>query len=124
MLPSVDQEYLRKRFPGFSVAVEEQMICVVLPGFPLPSGLPIERSDLLLRLSPGYPDVAPDMWWFDPPVLRGDGQPFPQTQVQEAHLGRNWQRWSRHFESGQWRPGADSLESYIALVQSELSKAQ
>lgn len=123
MLPSVDREYLRKRFPRFSVALEEQMICVVLPGFPLPSGLQIERSDLLLRLSPGYPDIAPDMWWFDPPVLRGDGRPFPQTQVEEAHLGRKWQRWSRHFDGAQWRPGVDSLESYLALVRSEFSEA-
>ena len=122
MLPSVDREYLRKRFPRFSETVEEQMICVVLPGFPLPPGLQIERSDLLLRLSQGYPDIAPDMWWFDPPVLRGDGRSFPQTQVQEEHLSRNWQRWSRHFEGTQWRPGVDSLESYLALISSELSK--
>lgn len=122
MLPSVDREHLRKRFPRFSETVEERMICVVLLGFALPPGLQIEQSDLLLRLSQGYPDIAPDMWWFDPPVLRGDGRPFPQTQVQEEHLGRNWQRWSRHFEGAQWRPGVDSLESYLGLISSELSK--
>jgi len=76
----------------------------------------------LLRFSPGYPDVAPDMWWFDPPVRRRDGQPIPATEVIERYLGRSWQRWSRHFAAGQWRSGVDGLESFLALVRKELER--
>ena len=120
MLPSEDRAYLEMRFPGFSETIENHMICIVLPDFQLPEGLQIQRADLLLRLAPGYPDIAPDMWWFDPPVVQRNGEPFPQTDVQERYLGRDWQRWSRHLNGGQWCPGVDSLETYIALIQREL----
>lgn len=123
MLPAEDREYLVSRFPQFRETMEGQMICVVLRDFPLPSGLRIPLADLLLRLPPGYPDIAPDMWWFDPPIVRGDGQAFPQTETREQHLGRTWQRWSRHFDGGQWRPGVDSIETYLSLVHRELGAA-
>lgn len=123
MLPTEDREFLANRFPEFTVTVEAQMMCVVMPTFPLPAGLTHPCSDLLLRLSPGYPDVAPDMWWFAPAVLRPDGRPIPQTQVTEVHLGRTWQRWSRHLDASHWRAGVDSLESYLALVDRELHAA-
>jgi len=99
------------------------MICVLIPNFPLPPGLDRQAADLLLRLAPGYPDVPPDMWWFDPAIRRKDGVEIPATQVKENHLGRQWQRWSRHFAQGQWKSGLDSVESYIALVRKELVNA-
>jgi hypothetical protein len=120
MLSPGDQQYLNERAPGHTVSGEAGMICVLIPQFELPAGLTLARSDLLLRLSPGYPDVPPDMWWFNPPVQRVDGREIPATQARERHLGREWQRWSRHFNGGQWRSGIDSLESFIAIVRREL----
>lgn len=123
MLPANDVEYLTARMPQHTVSTEAGMICVLLRDFPLPEGLDRLASDLLLRLSPGYPDVPPDMWWFSPSVRRRDGSEIVATQVQERHLGRDWQRWSRHLPPGQWRSGVDSLESYLALVRRELDAA-
>lgn len=99
------------------------MICVVLPGFALGNGFDRAASDLLVRLPAGYPDAAPDMWWFSPPVRRKDGAEIAATQSIERHVGKEWQRWSRHLQPGQWRSGIDSLESYVALVEKELRKA-
>ena len=123
MLPSNDTKYLTERGINHSVAPESNMTCVVFHDFCLPPGFDRSKSDLLLRFSPGYPDVAPDMWWFDPPIQRRDGQPIPATEVIEPHLGRNWQRWSRHFAAGQWRSGIDGLESFLALVRKELERS-
>lgn len=123
MLPAYDHKFLSERAGSHSVAAEANMTCVVLPGFRLPDGLKPAQSDLLVRISPGYPDVAPDMWWFDPPVARADGQPIPATQVMERCLGRNWQRWSRHLAAGQWRSGVDGLETFLAIIRRELDKA-
>jgi hypothetical protein len=123
MLPPIDQAHLEARAPGSAVSLDGGMICIVIPSFPLPTGFTHSSADLLLRLSPGYPDVPPDMWWFCPAVRRTDGQVIPATQSQENHLGRTWQRWSRHFNPGQWRSGVDSLESYLALVRQELEAA-
>jgi hypothetical protein len=99
------------------------MTCIVLPGFLLPPGLNRDKSDLLIRLNAGYPDVRPDMWWFDPPVRRADGQVIPATEVVEHHLGRSWQRWSRHLSPEQWRSGIDGLESFLALVRLEIERS-
>lgn len=96
------------------------MLCVVLPGFELPAGYDRAHSDLLIRLNPGYPDVPPDMWWFEPAIRRADGKPIEATEHHETYLGRSWQRWSRHFNGGQWRSGLDTLESFIALIRREL----
>ena len=123
MLPPHDAEHLSDRAPDHSVTSEAGMICVVLPSFPLPPGFDRLSADLLLRLSPGYPDVPPDMWWFNPPVRRTDGAEIAATQSYERHLGKEWQRWSRHLDPVQWRSGVDSLQSYLALVQKELRAA-
>lgn len=123
MLPAPDQQFLTERGIEHHVTTEGNMTCVVLPGFPLPPGLDRKNSDLLIRLNPGYPDVPPDMWWFDPPVQRADGNRIPATESIEMHVGRCWQRWSRHLVVGQWRSGVDGLESYIALLRKDLARS-
>jgi len=123
MLPAIDTEFLSARMPGFSVTADGGAICVLIPNFSLPTGYDRAVCDLLLRLSPGYPDVPPDMWWFSPDVRRIDRAVIAATQVQQVFFGRQWQRWSRHLNTGQWRSGVDSLESYIALVRKELLAA-
>nr|WP_255626688.1 E2/UBC family protein [Phyllobacterium sp. KW56] len=122
-MPSIDQSHLDERAPGNTVTVDGGMICITIRDFCLSSGFTQDKADLLLRLSPGYPDVPPDMWWFHPAVMRADGQPIAATQAHEAYLGRTWQRWSRHLNPGQWRAGVDSIESYLALVRKELDLA-
>ena len=71
---------------------------------------------------PGYPDVAPDMWWFDPGIRLADGTAVPATELVEVYVGRQWQRWSRHFQAGQWQSGIDGLESFFALIRVELAR--
>jgi len=121
-LPGDDRAYLDARGQAYQIVPEANMICVVFPSFALPGGYDRSQADLLIRLSPGYPDVPPDMWWFAPPAKLADGRPIPATDSVEQHLGRFWQRWSRHFNGGQWRSGVDSLESYLALIRKELER--
>lgn len=120
MLPPLDTEFLKGRWPEYTIQGESNMTCVVIRQFPLPPGYDVRASDLLLRLSPGYPDVAPDMWWFDPAIRRIDNTAIAATEVTEYYLQRPWQRWSRHLQAGQWKSGVDCLESYIALIRKEL----
>jgi hypothetical protein len=122
LLPT-DKAYLDSRGHVHEVHAEADMTCIVFPAWKLPAGLDRPSVTLLVRLPANYPDVAPDMWWFDPGVHRADGGVIEATQVTEAHLGRQWQRWSRHFQQGQWKSGIDGLESFLALIQRELQKA-
>lgn len=97
------------------------MTCLIFTEWPLPTGFTAGGSDLLVRLPAGYPDIAPDMWWFAPAVIRADRGEIPQTQVTEQHVSRTWQRWSRHFSAGQWKAGVDSLETFLALINREVA---
>lgn len=121
-LPQIDVAYLTERGIDYIVTSEANMICVVLPGYKLPSGYDHPCADLLLRLNAGYPDVPPDMWWFSPAIRAVDGQAIQAIDHVENHLGRSWQRWSRHFNSGQWQSGIDCLETYLALIGRELER--
>jgi len=118
-----DETFLEERGLSYEVREESGMTCVVFPDWSLPPGCDASSADLLIRLPAGYPDIPPDMWWFDPPVRRLDGQEIPATQAVEQHLGRSWQRWSRHFNSGQWQSGIDGLESYLALIRREVDQS-
>lgn len=121
-IPQPDIAYLADRSIPHQVVDEAGMTCIVLAGWKLPAGYNEVSADLLIRLQAGYPDVPPDMWWFDPRVSLTDGRVIPATDVIEHHLGRQWQRWSRHFEAGQWQSGVDGLESFLALVRRELER--
>ena len=121
-LPEVDLAFLIERGIAHETTEADGMTCVVFPGFQLPDGLDRPNADLLVRLPALYPDVAPDMWWFDPGVHMANGGAIQATESVEQHLGRSWQRWSRHFEAGQWQSGIDGLESYLALITRELAK--
>jgi len=122
-LPESERKFLVDRGIAHEVVVDGGMTCALFPGWVLPSGLSVPRTDVLLRLVPGFPDVPPDMWWCDPAILRADGTQIPGTQSSEMHLGRTWQRWSRHFTPGQWQPGRDSLEGFLALIRAEFALA-
>lgn len=121
-LPEADIAYLDEKGLKYEVASEGNMTCVVLQQYQLPEGYDRCESNLLLRLSPQYPDVQPDMWWFEPSVRLADGRTIQATDTVEQCLGRSWQRWSRHFSPGQWRSGIDCLESFLALIRKELER--
>jgi hypothetical protein len=121
-LPAPDAEFLARRGFEHDVVADGIMTCVVLKNWMLPPGLSQPKADLLIRLQPGYPDLPPDMWWFDPGLTLTNGTVIPATEVTESHIGRIWQRWSRHFNPGQWRSGVDGLESYVALIEHEVRR--
>lgn len=122
-LPQTDLDFLESRDINHEIVSESGMTCVVLREWELPSAFDAKTADLLLRLAPGYPDVAPDMWWFDPPARLSNGSRLPNTDVSETYLDRTWQRWSRHLTPDQWRSGVDGLETFVALIRQELHRS-
>jgi hypothetical protein len=122
-LPPDDAAFLAERGIVHTAQIDAGMICVVLPDWPVPLGYNRQVVDLLLRLPAGFPDVPPDMWWVDPALTLADGRVIEATQSTEVYLGRSWQRWSRHFTPGQWQPGTDNLESFLARIRGEMARS-
>jgi hypothetical protein len=105
------------------VDTESGFTLVQVEDYPVGDGLTPSTTTLLLRLPPGFPDATPDMFWLDPPVTTAANAAIPGTDVRETHLGRTWQRWSRHIQ-GQWRPGVDNLATYLAYIRRCLDHAR
>ena len=120
VLREQDQSFLDSLGCSSTVEVSDGFVNVVLADFPTP-GLDQRHVDLLLRLPIGFPDATPDMFWVSP-SLTAKGAAIPGTEQTENYLGRSWQRWSRHI-GGQWRPGVDNLETYLAYVRRALAMA-
>lgn len=121
MLRPADLAVLEGLRRPFQIGQEGAFVTITIDEFPTAQGLEPAMSTLMLRLPPGFPDAAPDMFWLDPPAHR-HGAPIPGTEAREPYLGRTWQRWSRHIQ-GQWRPGIDNLGTYLAYVRRCLDQA-
>lgn len=123
-LPAVDSQYLDGAGIAYRTFADGSgMLNVELIDFPLPPGLAVGAANILFRLSANYPDAPPDMWWTIPHLTTVAGGVIPATEHVEEHDGRSWQRWSRHLDPAAWRPGIDSLESYVRLLRNELEVA-
>jgi hypothetical protein len=105
---------------------------IIFDAYALPAGFDVSTSNLLIRLPPGFPDAAPDMYWFDPPiklVATGAYPPladsFEDYSVGENELmkDRKWQRFSRHLQGGHWRPGLDDLRTWLHWIRNSLEEA-
>lgn len=124
LLLEEDQEFIRRK--GWNVDVVKQQnheIHVIIRSFQLSSKFTPQQADILIRLLPGYPDTALDMFWTTPEILLTETNQKPRnTEVMEVVPGYStpMQRWSRHM--GVWRPGGqDNLESfYAAAIHKEL----
>lgn len=124
VLPEDDQRYLDSHGIAAKMVSDGPHKGVVLEQMHMPAGkFTHPRADVLVILPPGYPDVAPDMFFCDPWLTLVSAGRYPSCADQpHAFLGRNWQRWSRHNPS--WRPGIDGLHTMIKRVEHALAEAK
>ena len=123
-LPARDAAYIADLDLRYEVVVDGGWLCLILCDYRLPGGYTAATTDLLIRLPPGFPDAAPDMWWFCPPVrLAATGELPIAADVMEPILGRIWQRFSRHVPPGAWQPGRHSLGTFLSLIRTDLERS-
>ena len=115
-----DERFLKGKGYDFALHAEGEGGCLIIKAYRLsPGKYDSDSSDLLICMPKGYNNAKLDSFYLDPPVrLKATGQYPAAADVFEAHAGRNWQRFSRHLE--QWRPGIDTLQNFMPLVQREL----
>jgi hypothetical protein len=119
MLPKTDLEYLESKGMIYELHPQssgEQLL--VLKDVRVSADRFDRRQvDMLFKVPVGHPISALDMFWVHPVIRLVDGN-LPQSADQfENYLDRTWQRFSRHVPT--WRPGADSLRTFVPLVLRE-----
>jgi hypothetical protein len=126
-LPNSDREWLESLGWSYEEVVENNPPSkrgVIIRGFLLPQGkFQVDRATLMIQIPQGYPDANLDMFWFEPALYLAPSQRQPNCTITETHFGATWQRWSRHYKAGAWRPGIDDLSTHIDMVVQELKKA-
>jgi Prokaryotic E2 family E len=121
-LPARDTAFLTERQYVWELVPDAGGgVCLIVKGFDVTGGGFMPRStDLMIRIPPQYPMTPLDMWYCDPPIrFSATGQFAQASEVMEPHIGRSWQRFSRHLNGG-WQPSVDSLRSFFILIQREL----
>lgn len=117
-----DATFLSEKEYAYDLFPQGGELHIVIKGFQFPSQhyLP-DKTDLLIKIPPGYPNTALDMFWTNPEVKLVNGQVPQKTESREEHRGKSWQRWSRHYVTP-WRPGIDGLRNFVQSIHIELRK--
>lgn len=124
-LPEFDTDYLLEKGYQFEEKIDTNRNGLIIRNWVLPSGkFNFQTSDLLILIPNGYPEVRPDMWYFNPALLlASSNRPARQTQANINFEGKIWQRWSRHFPANEWRSGVDGIHTYLKKIEVALGNA-
>jgi hypothetical protein len=121
LVPQKDDLYLRERGFNYELKQLSNEVHLVIRGWEFPPAYNPRTADVLIRIPPTYPLNKLDMFWTLPDVKLAATGAWPEASAEhETHDGRTWQRWSRHVE--EWRPGVDSLRTFIAAITNEISR--
>lgn len=119
-LASDDTEYLDNSFPGWETLDGGWLL---LHHFPIRTGFTVQEATVAIQIHSAYPATALDMAYFFPAILRSDGKTIAATQVAQQIDGKPFQRWSRHYRSGTWKPNEDNLATHVLAIKDWLDRA-
>jgi hypothetical protein len=100
-------------------AIVQQSNWLLIKKHPVPEGYNVLSVDIALLIPPAYPAAEIDMAYFYPPLEKKSGRPIGATSTQMIDE-KNFQRWSRHRQPGEWRPGLDDISTHLLLVNNWL----
>lgn len=108
---------------GYEVTVTDagKFFVVTVAPVELPAGLAGGKSPIMLLVPRMFPTAALDMFYI-PAGIKGSSPEFAQrANTIETHAGAQWRRVSWH-RTAPWRPGQESLSSYLAFVRDGLRR--
>jgi len=125
-LPESDRNYLMDKNIRYREAIDNGKKGIVLIDFELPKDkYNNDKVDLLILFPKGYSDIPPDMFYLYPGVkLKPNMQLAKATNVSIVFEQKKWQRWSRHFQKTDWRPGIDGIHTYLKKIETALRIAK
>lgn len=121
-LPESDEEYLRTKGYEYELVPVGNEGCLIIKNYPVSEALyDCSSVDLMIRIPAQYNNAALDMFYCDPELrLKASGEYPHRAKVFKEHVGRRWQRFSRHFPTP-WQPGVDGLPKLLTFAQRELN---
>jgi E2/UBC family protein E/multiubiquitin len=120
-LPADDAEFLCDKSFRWEALSENGLKWVIIYEYPLPEGYNVAKVEIALQITPSYPATEIDMAYFYPQLARKTGGTIHALSYQSID-GKIFQRWSRHRNPGEWRPGLDNISTHLLLVDNWLEK--
>ena len=119
-LPETDIDYINGLGMSWET-LKDRGMWVIIYDYPVPEGYTVKAADIALMIPPSYPAAEIDMAYFHPQLQKTSGKPIRAITARSID-GRTFQRWSRHRQKGEWRPGIDDISTHLALVGNWLVK--
>lgn len=118
-LPEEDEIFLASAGFQWEALAESNYMWLLIHDFSIPDGYNTKTCTVALMIPPGYPAAEIDMAYFCPQLVKISGRAINATTTQGIG-GKLYQRWSRHRQPGQWRPGVDNVATHLTLVNNWL----
>jgi hypothetical protein len=121
LLPAEDAEFLNQKGLQWEALSESNINWLLLHDYPAPEGYQQQTVQIALLIPPNYPAAEIDMAYFFPQLTLNSGKAINALSHQSID-GKIFQRWSRHRNPGEWRPGFDNISTHLVLVENWLEK--
>jgi hypothetical protein len=133
MMPLLfDADYSILKDCGFEYEEDANNRFLVIKNFPLEKGLyvangnSVEQVEILSVIPSDYNTSGCDMFWVYPQLSRMDGKEIPNIsgpgQDSRTFDGKEYCRWSRHWQSGTWKEKEDNIQKIIDRITWALKK--
>lgn len=120
-LPAEDVEFLENKGLQWETLSENGLQWLIIHDYPVPEGYNTQAVQIALQIVPNYPVAEIDMAYFYPQLSKKNGKGI-YALSQQSIDGKIFQRWSRHRQPGQWRPGLDNISTHLILVENWIEK--
>ena len=121
VLQDEDVEFLDSLGLLWEAIGRQSTMWLIIHDHPVPDGYNVQKVDVALLIAPTYPATEIDMAYFYPPLVKKSGRAISAISAQQID-SKNFQRWSRHRQRGEWRPGVDNVSTHLCLVNNWLVK--
>ena len=123
-----DEDYQILKESGLMYEEDEAQRFLVIknfslsPGFYIYEGQPIDQVEVLWIVPPDYNTSGGDMFWVHPPLTRADGKGIPGAfglggGDSRQFNGKEYCRWSRHWNPGTWRSKIDNIHKVLDRIE-------
>ena len=116
-------EVLKERFPEAVMLDGAGVSVVSVPGFGLPDGWSKRVATVHFLVPAGYPHANPDCFNVDADLRLANGAMPHSAQLQHMPLIGNTLWFSWHVQQP-WKPGRDTLLTWLGVIADRFAKAQ
>ncbi len=116
-----DEQCLAALERPWEAVIENNAKWLIFPDYPIPEGYNHRSAVAAIRIPPSYPDDQIDMVYFYPALALTSGKAVRQLSP-FTFDGKQYQQWSRHRPTGQWRPDLDNVCTHLLQVNTWLER--